>query len=55
MRHALLGTMLLLTATVVRAEHRPALTVEGQVSGTAILRIQGTRVDVDNRNGRCRG
>jgi hypothetical protein len=55
MRHALLGTILLLTATTSRADHRPALTWEGQVDGTAILRIQGDRVDVDNRSGSVSG
>lgn len=45
----------MLTATIVRAEHRPALTLEGQVNGTAILRIQGTRVDVDNSGGSFSG
>ena len=55
MRYALLGTILLLTATRSRADHRPALTWEGQVDGTAVLRIQGDRVDVDNRGGSVSG
>ena len=51
MRHALLATILLVTATAGWADHRPALTWEGQVDGSAILRIQGDRVDIDNRGG----
>ena len=52
MRHAIVGTILLLTATASWADHRPALTWEGEVNGTAILLIQGDRVDVDSRSGR---
>ena len=33
-----------------RAEHRPALTWEGEVNGTAVLILQGDRVDVDTRS-----
>jgi hypothetical protein len=51
MRNALLGTILLLTGHAGWADHRPALTWEGDISGTAILRIQGDRVDVDSRSG----
>lgn len=40
----------MITATAAWADHRPALTWEGEVSGTVLLRIQGERVDVDARN-----
>src|SRR5688500_12644872 len=50
MRHALLGTVLLITATAGFAQNRPSLTWEGDVEGTALLIIQGDRVTVDNRS-----
>ena len=50
MRHAFLGTILLITATGGWAEHRPALTWEGEVNGTAVLIVEGDRVDVDSRS-----
>jgi hypothetical protein len=55
MRYAILGTILLVTATAGWADHRPALTWEGQVDGTAVLRIQGDRVDVDEQDGSVSG
>lgn len=50
MRHAIVGSIVLITATAGLAQNRPALTWEGQVNGTAVLMIQGDRVDVDNRS-----
>jgi hypothetical protein len=50
MRHALLGTVLLITATAGFAQNRPSLTWEGDVEGTALLIIQGDRVTVDTRS-----
>ena len=49
MRFAFLTAILFLTATGARADHRPALIWEGDVDGSAVLIIQGDRVDVDNR------
>ena len=51
MRNALVGTILLITASLAHADHRPALTWEGSVDGVAVLRIQGDRIDVDTRDG----
>jgi hypothetical protein len=50
MRYALLGTILLITAIDASAEHRPAATWEGEVNGTAVLIVQGDRIDVDTRS-----
>jgi hypothetical protein len=50
MRYALLGTILLITASDASAEHRPAATWEGEVNGTAVLIVQGDRIDVDSRS-----
>lgn len=50
MRYALLGTILLITASDAWAEHRPAATWEGEVNGTAVLILQGDRIDVDSRS-----
>ena len=50
MRHALLGTILLITAAAGFAQNRPSLTWEGDVEGTALLIIQGDRVSVDTRS-----
>lgn len=49
MRHALLGTILLITAAAGFGQNRPSLTWEGDVQGTALLIIQGDRVTVDSR------
>lgn len=51
MRYALLGTLLLITATAGLTQNRPSLTWEGEVDGTALLMIRGDRVDVDTRTG----
>jgi hypothetical protein len=51
MRHALLGTLLLITATAgFGQQNRPSLTWEGDVDGTALLIIQGNRVTVDTQS-----
>lgn len=50
MKHALLGTILLITATAGFGQNRPSLTWEGDVDGTALLVIQGDRVTVDTRS-----
>jgi hypothetical protein len=52
MRHALLGTILLVTATAGLAQNRPSMIWEGDVNGTAILMIRGDRVDVDAQSAR---
>lgn len=50
MRHALLGTLLLISSTAGFGQNRPSLTWEGDVDGTALLVIQGDRVTVDSRS-----
>ena len=49
MRYALL-TLLAATSSVALAQSRPQLTWQGYVSGSAVLHIQGDRVDVQGRD-----
>jgi hypothetical protein len=49
MRYALV-TLLAAASSVALAQNRPQLTWEGYVSGSAVLHIQGDRVDVQGRD-----
>ena len=51
MRYALL-TLLAATSSVALAQNRPQLTWQGYVSGSAVLHIQGDRVDLQGRDTR---